>query len=136
MKLSPYIIFHGNCEEALNFYAEALGGEIKGMNRYAGSPAEEMATDKQKVMHAHFESKDVFFMAADAGIGGAVETTSGMIHMSLSFDDVGEMEKVYNNLSKGAEVFMPLQKTFWGAMFGMLTDKFGVKWMLNCELKK
>lgn len=122
-------MFSGNCEEALNFYAKALNGEIKDLMRFEGSPAENMSADKQKVMYATFAAKGVFFMASDGG----EQTTGGAVHLSLSFESAGEQEQVFTALSEGATVSMPLQDTFWGARFGMLTDKFGINWMFNYD---
>jgi PhnB protein len=128
MQLTPYIMFNGTCEEALNFYAKALNGEIKELHRFEGSPAEGMSTDKQKVMHAHFAANGIFFMASD---GDQKEAVGGMVHLSLNFDNAEELGKVFAALSEGARVTMPLQDTFWGARFGMLTDQFGINWMFN-----
>jgi PhnB protein len=75
-------------------------------------------------------------MASDAGEGGPQLNRNGMVHLCLNFEDPGEQKKVFNALAEGGEVGMPLQDTFWGAKYGMLTDKFGVNWMLNCEMKK
>ena len=131
MELTPYLMFNGNCETALNFYAQTLGGEIKHLSRFEGSPAESMSADKQKVMHATFEGNGFSFMASD----GAREVVDnvGNIHLSLNFRDAHAMENVFNAMSEGGKISMPLQDTFWGAKFGMLTDKFGINWMFNCE---
>ncbi len=128
MTLTPYIMFNGTCEEALNFYAKALNGEIKELHRFEGSPAESMSTDGQKVMHAIFAAGDFQLMAAD---GSESEAVGGMVHLSLNFTDAQQIAKVFEAMSEGARVTMPLQDTFWGATFGMLTDKFGVNWMFN-----
>ena len=133
MTITPYIMFNGTCEEALNFYAKALGGEIKDLNRFEGSPAEGMSADKNKVMHAHFAAKGVFFMASD---GNESAAAGGMVHLSLNFEQAGEIDTVFTALSEGATVTMPLQDTFWGARFGMLQDRFGVNWMFNYDQPK
>jgi PhnB protein len=133
MTITPYIMFNGNCEEALNFYVKALSGEIKHLQRFEGSPAEGMSTDSQKVMHAHFEAKGILFMASD---GQENEALGGMVHLSINFEEAHEIETVFNALSEGARVTMPLQDTFWGARFGMLTDRFGVNWMFNYDKPK
>jgi PhnB protein len=138
MTATPYIMFNGNCEEALNFYASALGGKINNLMRFEGSPVEPMAAkgEKRKILHSSFEAKGVTFMASDAGQGGPQLNKNGMVHLCLNFEDPREQKKVFNALAAGGEVGMPLQETFWGAKYGMLTDKFGVNWMLNCEMKK
>ena len=136
MQLTPYIIFNGNCEEALNFYANIFGGEIKNLMRFEGSPVESMAQDKQKIMHSHFVAKGILFMASDSGEGGSEAANSGMVHFSLDFDNANEEEKVFNALAENGKISMPLQDTFWGAKFGMVTDKFGMNWMVNCEKRK
>ena len=135
MELTPYIMFDGTCEEALNFYAKAMGGEVKNISRYGDMPGDSPMSDEQKkkVMHSNFEAGDVKFMASDSPFpaeGG------GAVNLSLNVDDAGKMEKVFNALAEGGQVTMPLQDTFWGARFGMLTDKYGIKWMFNHELRK
>lgn len=136
MNLSPYIIFNGNCEEALRFYANALNGEVKDLMHYEGTPAETMADNRQKVLHAQFEAGDVKFMASDDGRPHGKPSTSGTVHFSLSFDTIGEQERVFGTLGAGGKVTQPLHDTFWGAHFGMLTDRFGMNWMFTCEAKK
>ena len=136
MQLIPYLMFNGNCEEALNFYAKVLGGEIVHLSRYEGSPIESMATDKQKIMHATLAAKDIMIMGADDGQEMKENKGSGAIHLNINFDNPDEEEKVFNALVEGGRSTMPLQDTFWGSKFGMLIDKFGINWMMNCELKK
>src|ERR1700730_18790983 len=131
MELTPYIMFNGNCEKALKFYVKAFGGEIKYLTYYEGSPVEAMAMDKMQVLHATFAADGIVFMAADSGQGGPQAVKDGMVHLSINFEDGAEEEKVFEGLSEGGKVSMPLQDTFWGARFGMLTDKFGVNWMFN-----
>lgn len=125
-------MFNGSCEEALNFYATTIGGEIKNLSRYEASPAESMSADKQKVMHATFEGNGVAFMASD---GSKPVDNSGNIHLCIDFKDARAMENVFAALSNGGKITMPLEDTFWGAKFGMLTDKFGINWMFNCEVE-
>lgn len=129
MRMNPYILFKGNCEEALNFYTKALNGTIKDLMRFEGSPMENQVPDKNQVMHATFEAPGVFFMASDGNQG----TEGGMVQLSLSFDNANEQKQVFEALSEAGTVTFPLQETFWGATFGMLTDQFGVQWMLDHE---
>jgi PhnB protein len=136
MELTPYIIFNDNCEEALNFYAVAMDGQIKNMMRFGDMPPGEGGNplsdaDKSKVMHSHFEAEGIRFMASDSGMGVGTSYGSGQVHLSINFEDERKMEKMFNALSEGGKVTMPLQDTFWGARFGMLTDKYGMNWMFN-----
>lgn len=136
MQLTPYLIFNGQCEEALNFYAKAIGGEIKDLMRYEGSPAEAMSDDTEKVLHSHFVvDGNILFMASDSGKGAPMASPGGMVHLSLNFKDEGRLENVFATMSDGGTVSMPLQDTFWGARFGMLTDQYGINWMFNYDRK-
>jgi PhnB protein len=132
MELEPYLSFNGNCEEALNFYKGVFGGEITSLNRFEGSPMESEVADKSKIMHSNFVAPGVKFMASDGMQDAATE--GSRITLSLGTRDVAEAERVFNGLSAGGKIDMPLQDTFWGATFGMLTDKYGIDWMVNCEL--
>jgi PhnB protein len=134
MDLTPYLMFNGTCEEALNFYAKALGGQIKDLMRFEGTPAEGMSADKNKVMHSHFVADGIFFMASDSGHEGGAATSSGtQVHLSINCKTEDELNKAFNGLAEGGNVTMPLNDTFWGAKFGMLTDKYGINWMFNYD---
>jgi PhnB protein len=132
MQLEPYLFFHGTCEEALNFYKRCLGGEITGLNRFAGSPMEQQvdAGYREKIMHASFVAGDVKFMASD-GRPGSPSDGDGDIALSLATNDAAEGERVFNALAEGGKVTMPLEDAFWGARFGSLTDRFGVQWLIS-----
>ena len=138
MQLDPYLFFNGNCEEALNFYKDCLGGEFEGINRFKDGP-EEMAGCKvpedylDKVMHMTWRFGDNVIMASD---GLQEVPAGGNITLSISMDDVDEMSAVFDKISGGGQVTMPLQDTFWGSRFGMITDKFGMKWMFSCSCSK
>ena len=138
MQLNPYLFFNGNCEEALNFYKECLGGEFESINRFKDGP-EEMGgmkipeNYKEKVMHMTWRFDGNVVMASD---GFEEISDGGNVTLSISTDNVDGMDTVFNKLSEGGKVTMPLQDTFWGARFGMFTDRYGIKWMFNCELKK
>lgn len=130
--LNPYLSFHGRCEEALEFYAAAMNGKIESLQRFSDAPGGGMeGADPNGVMHAEFRADDVFLMASDGPPG---ESKSGnLVSLSISLDDTVEQKRVFDALAEGGEVTMPLEKQFWGAVFGQLTDKFGVHWMLNCQ---
>jgi PhnB protein len=135
MQLEPYLFFPGNCEEALNFYKEVFRGQIEDISRMkdmpkdAGGPPVTPET-AEKVMHASFKSPGVSFMASDASPGKTYG--EGAISLSLGTSDLAEATRVFNALAAGGNVEMPLADMFWGATFGMLTDKYGIDWMINC----
>ena len=134
MQLTPYIIFKGNCEQALKFYEKALGGRIGQISRYADVPDNQMGMDPQKIMHSHFDvNGNMLFMASD---GPSDANDSGMVNLSLTFNDAGSIQSAFAALSDGGIVTMPLQDTFWGATFGMLKDQYGIKWMFNFDKPK
>lgn len=135
MKLSPYIYFAGNAEEALNFYANALDGSVQQLGRYGDSPMESSGEWKQKILHARLSFGDNLIMISDT-FEGQPAPAGGSIQLSLQIKTVEELEAVFNKMAEGGTVTMQTQDTFWGARFGMLKDKFGISWMFNCELKK
>ncbi len=134
MQLEPYLQFDGNCEEALAFYATVFGGEVTALNRFEGAPMEHELPPGYgtKIMHANFRSPDLAFMASD-GMPGTDRSGGGRVSLSLGGRDVAEAERVFAALSAGGTVTMPMADTFWGAKFGMVTDRYGVNWMVNCE---
>lgn len=136
MQIEPYLFFDGQCEAALGFYRQCLGGQITALHRYAGSPMEAQlpAEWKAKVMHATFESDGHRFMASDRMPGQPFGGHAGF-SMSVNIPkDPVRGEHVFKALAAGGMVTMPFAQTFWGAHFGMLVDKFGVGWMVNCEM--
>ncbi len=134
MKLTPYIHFAGNAEEALNFYKESLGGEIEMLSRYGDSPMQTDDDYKQKIIHSRLVFDGNMIMISDTFKGNTVHT-HGNIQLNVEMKDAVAMEKVFNKMAAGGKISMPLQLQFWGATFGMLEDKFGVSWMFNCEKK-
>lgn len=134
MHIEAYVFFNGNCEEAFTFYQSALGGELN-LNRYEGSPMESQlgAGDKQKIMHASLVADGATIMGADA-VGDWKRTIGNNVALSLASNDEAEAKRVFSALSTGGKVTMELSPTFWGAkLFGMLTDKFGMDWMVSCH---
>lgn len=139
MQLEPYLFFDGTCEEAIKHYAKVFGGEIAQIHRFADLPADAGAGMppiseewKQKIMHATVEAPGLKLMASD-GRPGHVQK-GGNISLSLGFDDRAEGERVFNELSEGGNVEMPLADQFWGARFGQFTDRFGIDWMISIAL--
>jgi len=134
MKLNPYLIFSGNAEEVLNFYKDALGGDITMLSRYGDSP---MPTDedyKNKVMHSRLVFDGNLVMISDDMKGHPV-STGGNVQLSIEVESLDRINEVFEKMSEGGKVTLPLQDMFWGARFGMLQDKFGINWMFNHELK-
>jgi PhnB protein len=135
MKLITYLTFAGNCEEALNFYKETLSGEIVHISYMGEGQMEVPEGAKGKVMHARLKFGENELFMSDNFDPSSIKQGNN-VSLSLQPANVADAETVFNNLSAGGTVIMPLQDTFWGARFGMFTDKFGIQWMINCELKK
>lgn len=131
MQLEPYLFFYGKCEEALTFYKEVFGGEIVAMSRFEGSPMESQvpAEFKSCVMHATFKAPELAFMASDGDPRRKFE--SGNVSLSLATTDEDEAKRVFGKLSEGGQVTMPMQPVFWGGLFGTLTDRYGIDWMVS-----
>jgi PhnB protein len=136
MKLHPYLNFAGNAEEAVNFYKDALGGEVVMLSRFGDSPMPTEDDWKNKIMHARIAfGDDNIIMISDTTKGNGV-STKGNIQLSIGLDDEAKTNEIFQKLSDGGSVTMPLAKQFWGDVFGMFQDKFGVNWMINCTTKK
>jgi PhnB protein len=140
--INPYLTFNGNCEEAFNFYKEAFGGEFAFIGRFKDMPPHPeypvSESEKDKIMHVSLPiSKETNLMGSDSSEAFGKATAEGNNYsISINASSVEEVTRLFNALSKGGQVRMPLSKTFWGAYFGQFTDKFGIHWMANCELKE
>ena len=134
MKLNGYLLFDGNCEEAFNFYQKTLGGEIKAMIKHGGTPAAESVPAQwlDKILHAALEVDDTLLMASDAPPGRFSKPQGFSVNIAAK--SIGEAERVYRALAEGGAEIMPIQQTFWAARFGMCTDRFGIPWMVNCDV--
>jgi PhnB protein len=133
MKMNPYLNFKGNCEEAMRFYAKVLGGEILAMMTFEGTPAAEHvpAATRKNIMHACLKFGETRLMASDCP-NDQFEPMKGM-YVALHPETPDEAERIFRDLSEGATVQMPLAETFWAHRFGMMVDRFGTPWMINCE---
>ena len=137
-----YLTFNGNCEEAFKFYQSVFGGEFPYIGRFKDMPAGEGPKLKQgeenRIMHVSLPiSKETILMGCDTG----GEWASGYLQgnnfsISIVADSKEETEKLFKGLSTGGKVTMPLSKTFWSESFGMLTDKFGISWMVSFDEPK
>ena len=128
----PYLNFNGNAAEALAFYSKALNGAIEFQQTFGESPMEVPAEAKDFIMHATFKAGDLTFMVSDCMPGQSVAGGTNL-SLSLHFTDLDSINKTFAALSEGGTVTMELQDTFWGAKFGMFTDKYGVSWLVNCQ---
>lgn len=134
-----YLKFNGNTEEAFNFYKSVLGGEFTNFQHFGDTPhGEQMSdTDKKKIMHITLKSPSGIIMGNDHldFMGGPFQAGN---NFSLSIHPSSEEEatQLFNGLSNGGIVIMPLDKVFWGAYFGMFIDKFGIQWLMNFEYNK
>lgn len=131
-----YLNFDGNCEVAFNFYKSVFGGEFTYIGRFGEMPESDdykvSETDKNKVMHVSLPIGSSILMGSDRGGDWAPTFKQGNnFSVSITADSKHEADKLFNALSTGGQITMPLADTFWGDYFGMLTDKFGVNWMMN-----
>lgn len=132
MRLNPYLHFNGNCEQAIRFYEKVLRGKAE-MHSFEGSPmAGEVPPDwRKKIMHAHVAADGVLLMATDAPPGRYTKPQG--FSVSLAVDTPEEAERIFNALADNGQVGMPMAETFFARKFGMLTDQFGIPWMVICE---
>ena len=134
MHVNPYLSFDGTTEEAFNFYAKVLGGRIVTIMRFGDVPGCEGLSekDKNRVMHAAFEADKVVLLATDATPDHPYEGIRGM-SVALQVDTPEDAERIFAGLSEGAKhIEMPIAQTFWSVRFGMLTDAYNIRWMVNC----
>lgn len=133
MRLYTYLTFNGDCEEAFKFYERVLGGKIEGMMRFEGTPGEEHASPewRSKIMHTALAIGDQVLMGSD-GMGANSPKPQGF-SVSIQVEDASEGERIFNAFADGGEIGMPYAETFWAHRFGMVTDRFGVPWMINCD---
>ena len=133
MKINPYLLFNGNCAEAFKFYEKVLGGKIVGMMTFAETPAAEHTEPewRGKIIHARLVFGDNVLMASDAP-PQHFEATKGMA-VTVNVDTPADAERIFKAFAEGGQVKMDIQETFWAVRYGMVTDRFGTPWMINCE---
>ena len=132
-QINPYLFFNGNCREAMTFYRQALGGELiiqtLGESPVAAQFPPEMA---DRVMHASLTNDRIVLMASD-DLGKETAPAGNLITLSLNSTDEQVIITSFARLSQGGTVKQPLKVEFWGALYGQLTDKYGINWMVNCD---
>jgi PhnB protein len=132
-QINAYINFDGNCREVMTFYKECLGGELN-MQTVEGSPIEAQCPPsmKQQILHASLIKDDLVIMGSDMQEPGGF-TKGNNIALSLSCSSDEEIKTFFSKLSEGGKISHNLMQSFWGATFGVLTDKYGIRWMLNYD---
>ena len=130
MQVEPYLFFEGRCEEALDFYRRALGAEVTTLLRYKESPDPNMCPPgaEDKVMHVVVRFGDTTILASDGMSSGNLAFQGFSLSLTLTNKD--KAERLFKALSDGGQVQMPLAETFFSPLFGMVTDRFGVLWMI------
>ena len=142
--VNVYLTFNGNCEEAFNFYKSVFGGDFPFMGRFKDMPPSEPGAksispeEGERVMHVSLPiSKETMLMGSDTGGEWAADYKQGNnFAISITAQSKNEADSIFEALSKGGKITMPLDKTFWGDYFGMLTDKFGINWMMSFSENK
>ncbi|MBN9285740.1 MULTISPECIES: VOC family protein [Flavobacterium] len=139
--VNPYLTFNGTCEAAFDFYQSVFGGEFPYKGKYKDMPPGEYPlpdAEKEKIMHICLPiGGGSMLMGSDSSEAFGKATTMGdNIAISINTDSEEEATRLFNGLSAGGKITMPLDKTFWGAFFGMFVDKFGIHWMVNYDYEQ
>jgi PhnB protein len=125
MQMNPYLSFSGQCETAFKFYEQCFGGRLGAIFRYAGTPLAD------KVMHGSLTVGEQVLMGSDVAPDRYQEPKG--FSLSIQIKNTTEAERIFHELGKNGKVAVPLEKTFWAARFGMVIDRFGIPWLINCE---
>jgi PhnB protein len=133
MQISTYLSFKGDCEAAFKFYERCLGGQLGPIFRYGGTPMADQvpAGWSDKIMHGSLTVGGLLLMGGDVA-PEAYEQPKGF-SLSVQIKGTDDAERVFHELARDGRVVMPLEKTFWAARFGMVVDRFGIPWLINCE---
>jgi PhnB protein len=133
--INPYLNYQGTAEEAFTFYKSVFGGEFSSVQRFKDTPEADKipAAERDKIMHIALPiGNGVRLMASDAlDSMGQKLSVGNNFYLSINVDSKQEADRVFNGLSKGGKVEMPMQNMFWGEYFGMFADKFGIQWMVS-----
>lgn len=141
MTINTYLNFKGNCQEAFDFYKTVFGGEFSHISYFKDMPENPnhkvSEADKNKVMHVALPIGDTVLMGSDVGGDWEAQHNAGNnFSISIAIDDKEKAKVLFEKLSENGQVTMPLADAFWGAYFGMLTDQFGIGWMINVTENK
>lgn len=140
LRFDIYLNFAGNSEEAFNFYKSVFGGEFSSLQRFKDTPEADKlsAEDQEKLMHIALPiGNGMTLMATDALESMGQKLIVGNNYsININVNSKEEADQIFKKLSEGGKIEMPLETTFWNAYFGMFSDKFGIQWMVNCDLNK
>ncbi len=132
--IHPYIAFKGTCRQAVEFYKEALGAEVLFLQTVGESPMADMGP-AGNIMHCTMRLGDSTVMMCDDP-GPDAGSGAGNISLAIGLNDPARAGRIFDKLATGGTVLMPLGKTYWAEAFGMVIDRFGVRWMINCDAPK
>ena len=133
MKVRPYLAFSGNCQEAINFYADCFNAEVTNKITYEHAKMDIPESYRNKIQHAEIKGNGVHILAYDASPDTPLNS-GNKIHMSIDLNDTEKAKALFIELSKGGQVNHPFNEERWGALYRRCTDKFGIHWMINCSL--
>lgn len=138
--INPYLIFNGNCEEAFLFYKSVFGGEFPYIGKFSDMPPSDdpncpppSADEANRIMHVSLPIGNTVLMGSDSTSQSGDVAIGANVSISINTDSRAEADKLFNGLSAGGNVIMPMQNTFWGAYFGMFVDRFSIHWMINFD---
>lgn len=133
--VNPYLTFGSSCEAAFNFYKKAFGGEFLTLSRFDEAGQDQYApAEKDKIMHVALPiGKNTILMGSDSPDSMHPITAGNQFSVAIQADSEAEADHLFNSLSDGGQVFMPMAKAPWGAYFGMFADQFGIQWLINFD---
>ncbi|MEP6929954.1 MAG: VOC family protein [Flavobacterium sp.] len=136
--VNPYLLFNGNCEEAFSFYKSVFGGEFPYIGKFKEAPPEDggealSEEDSNRIMHVSLPIGNTILMGSDSHPRYGDVVFGSNFQISINVDSTEEADRIFNGLSTEGKIYMPMDKTFWGAYFGMFKDKFGISWMVNFD---
>ncbi|PCI35231.1 MAG: VOC family protein [Flavobacteriaceae bacterium] len=140
--INTYLTFKGNCEEAFLFYKKTFGGEFTHIGRFKEMPADDPdcqveEEDHDKIMHVSLPIGNTVLMGSDAvGAWGKAVIIGSNFSVSIHTDSIEEADRLFNILATNGKEVLPMNQTFWGSYFGMLTDQFGIQWMVSFDTGK
>lgn len=138
MVINPYLNFNGNAGEAMNFYKSVFGGDFPMLMRFSDTPQKDHFPENEQKMIAHVALRvgDSMLMASDVPSSMQQSTFGSALSMMVSVDSREEADRIFDGLSDGAKIDMPMEDAFWGDYLGSLTDKFGIVWMVSFDANR